>query len=212
MATPLVHIWRTREIVTADTMNRFVRDAHAFLLRTPACRVSARQRGTHPNSAPGDAYGRGWLAFNTWTSLPWFAPGKGTRPADEYDPSGMARPGDGGILWRLTAPEDGLYAVSFGGVIETNGEAANVHFRLGKNVLADDQWNSSAVFAAHCPGRALTAGDGTSRYIGSMSTTINLKRGDTVSAAGIADKDFVLGRSDLAGRSFLELRWVGRHP
>ncbi|ARZ66922.1 hypothetical protein SMD11_1261 [Streptomyces albireticuli] len=212
MATPTVHIWRQREIVTADTMNRFVRDVHTFLYRPPACKVTARQRGSHSGANASGAYGRGWIPFNSWTTIPWSAPGRGTQPAEEYDPSGMAKPGEGEAVWRLVAPEDGLYAVTFGGVIETNGEANNVHFRLAKNQMTDGQWNTgSAVFASHCPGRT-QATDGVSRYIGSISTTINLARGETVSAAGIADKDFILGRSDVPGRSFLEMRWVGRLP
>ncbi|MFI1796347.1 hypothetical protein ACH427_03155 [Streptomyces sp. NPDC020379] len=209
MVTPTVHDWRSREIVTADTLNAYVRDVHGFLYRPPAAKLALRQRGTYSGANPADAVDRGrWLPFNTWATIPLYQAGKGTRPADEYDPSGMAKTGPDGTVWGLAVPESGLYAVTFGGVIDTNGEASNVHFRVGKG-----QWGTSAVpFASHCPGRYSTASDGTSRYLGSISTTIALSKGEVVSVMGIADKDFVLARSTLAGRSFLELRWVGRIP
>ncbi|UFQ16422.1 MULTISPECIES: hypothetical protein [Streptomyces] len=214
MATPLVHIWRQREVVTAETMNRYLRDVHKFLYNPPACRVSFRQRGTHSNSNPADAVDRGkWLPFNKWTTIPMYEPGKGPRPTEEYDTTGgaMIKP-TGSVLWRLTAPEDGLYSVTFGGIIETNGQPNNVHFRLGRNQLVDGDWTSGyAPFASHCPG-AVQHASYASRYDASIHTTIQLKAGETVSAGGVADKDFILGRADMPNRSFLELRWVGRYP
>ncbi|MFD5050424.1 hypothetical protein [Streptomyces tendae] len=216
MATPLVHIWRQREVVTADTMNRYVRDVHKFLYAPPACKVTLRQRGSFSGSNPADAIDRGkWLTFNKWLTYPIYEPGKGTAPGEEYDNTGgsMAVPNSSGNVWRLIAPEDGLYAVTFGGVIETNGEANNVHLRLGKNQFTDSDWTSGyASFASHCPGRVHHATNGSSRYMGSISTTINLKKGETVSAGGVADKDYVLANRTMPGRSFLEMRWVGRLP
>ncbi|QKW48876.1 hypothetical protein [Streptomyces buecherae] len=213
MAVPSVHLWRQREVVTAATMNG-VRDVHRFLYTPPACKVIARQRGTYSGANPTDAFERGrWVPFNTWCSFPWHLPGKGSRPSEEYDTTGgsMTAPNDSGILWRLIAPEDGLYAVTFGGVMDANGEANNAHFRLGRNQTVDSQWSTGyAPFASHSPGRARYAQDGTAQFIGSISTTVALKRGETVSAAGVSDKDFILGRYSLPGRSFLEMRWVGR--
>ncbi|RLV10240.1 hypothetical protein CTZ27_03200 [Streptomyces griseocarneus] len=180
---------------------------HRFLLRPPAAKVSFRQRGTYSGANPTDAVDRGrWLPFNTWSTIPLYPAGKGARPSEECDPSGMVMVGADGTAWGLAAPEDGLYAVTFGGVLDANGPAGNVHFRLSKG-----PWGNSTVpFASHCPGRHSAASDGTSRYLGSISTTVALAKGEVVSAMAIADKDFVLARRDFAGRSFLEIRWVGR--
>ncbi|MER5441116.1 hypothetical protein [Streptomyces sp. NPDC002790] len=215
MATPLVHIWRQREVVTADTMNKYIRDVQKFLYTPPACKVTLRQRGTFVGSNPADAIDKGkWLTFNKWLTYPLYAPGEGSAPSEEYDNTGGAMTSTSTAnLWRLTAPEDGIYAVTFGGVIETNGEANNVHFRLGKNQLVDGDWTSGrAPFASHSPGRVHHASNGSGRYIGSITTTINLKQNETVSAGAVADKDFVLANRAMHGRSFLELRWVGRLP
>ncbi|MEV0445298.1 hypothetical protein AB0I84_07465 [Streptomyces spectabilis] len=216
MPTPLVHIWREREVVTTETMNRYVRDVHRFLYRPPACKVQLRQRGTHKLANPTDAVTRGqWLPFNTWRSFPLHLPGAGVRGAETYDTTGgeMARPGTDGLMWALTAPEDGLYAITFGGVLESNGQANNIHFRLARNLRSEADWTSGySPIASHCPGPVQHGELGISRYFGSIQTTIPLKKGDTISAAGVADKDYILGRYDMPNRSSLEIRWVGRAP
>ncbi|MFJ2244845.1 hypothetical protein [Streptomyces sp. NPDC087862] len=216
MATPLVHVWNQREIVTADTMNKYVRDPHKFLYAPPACKVTAKQRGTYTGSNPADAVDRGaWLPFNQWKTVPFYPPGKGTKKGEEYDTTGglMTKANSSGHVWNLVAPEDGLYAVTFSCVLETNGESNNVHFRLGKDQRTDADWTSGyASFASHCPGRAHYASDGTGRYVAHITSTINLKKDQTMSAGGVADKDFLLGRYNLPGRSSLEMRWVGRLP
>ncbi|MFG2228040.1 hypothetical protein [Streptomyces sp. NPDC048644] len=202
--------------MTADAMNKYVRDVHSFLYRPPACKVMARQRGSYSGADPADAYGRGkWLPFNAWAAFPLYVPGNGTSHGEEYDTTGgeMTQPSSSGVLWRLTAPENGIYAITFGGVLEANGEPHNAHFRVGKNQRSDADWSSGhASFASHCPGRVHYAKDGTSRYIGSIATTISLKKSDTISAGAVSDKDFVLARRSLPGRSFLEMRWIGRAP
>ncbi|MFH8346796.1 hypothetical protein [Streptomyces sp. NPDC018045] len=194
-------------------MNTFVRNVHRFLYGPPASKVTMIQRGSYAGSNPADCYEWGRLPFNAWKTMPLYPPGKGASPGDEYDTTGGEMTRSTGPLLGLRAPEDGLYAVTFGGVIDTNGEANNVHFRLGRNIATDSQWGTGyGAFASHCPGRAQHASDGMARFIGSIATTINLKKGDMVSASGVADKDFILGRRDVPGRSFLEMRWVGRAP
>ncbi|MER6912227.1 hypothetical protein ABT354_11185 [Streptomyces sp. NPDC000594] len=216
MATPLVHIWRQREVVTAETMNRYITDVHRFLYAPPACKVQLRQRGTHAQAKPSDAVNQGaWLSFNTWKSFPLHMPGRGMRGAETYDNTGgeMAKLSPDGIGWHLIAPEDGLYAVSFGGILESNGQANNIHFRLGRNIRSEGDWGlGTGTVASHCPGPVQHDQYGVSRYFGSIQTTIQLKKSDTIHVSGVADKDFVLGRYDMPNRSALELRWVGRLP
>ncbi|GHF38683.1 hypothetical protein GCM10010218_19860 [Streptomyces mashuensis] len=195
-------------------MNARIRDLHRFLYRPPSCWVTSRQRGTHKdgsvNWAPADALDPGKLTG--WTTFSWYPPGQGLQPDSEFDTAKLALPeataGGTPYALRLTAPEDGRYSVAFGGVIDTPGATPlNMHVKLGKNITADSMWtDDSHVIASSSPGRS-----NGSRGYGSLTATVRLKKGESVSAAGIADQPFLLGNKSLPGRSFFSVRWVGRY-
>ncbi|MBT2383863.1 hypothetical protein [Streptomyces sp. ISL-11] len=197
-------------------MNARIRDPHRFLYRSPSCWATARQRGTHKDSsvnwAPADALDSGKLPASRWVTFAWYLPGQGLQPSAEFDSANLVQPGATAgrtpYALRLTAPEDGRYSVAFGGVIDTpNTTPLNMHVKLGKNVTDDSLWTDAAhVIASSSPGRS-----NGSRGYGSIAATVRLKKGESVSAAGISDQPFLLGNKTLPGRSFFSMRWVGRY-
>ncbi|WKK23023.1 hypothetical protein QZH56_30435 [Streptomyces olivoreticuli] len=207
--------WARREVVTAAMMNARIRDPHRFLYQPPSCRVTARQRGTYKdgsvNWTPGDALDSGKLS-GRWFTFAWYLPGQGLQPATEFDTAKLAQPDAtaAGVPYalRLYAPEDGRYSVTFGGVIDAPGtKPLNMHVKLGKNVTADSMWTDDAhVLASSSPGRS-----NITRGYGSLTATVRLKAGESVSAGGICDQPFLLGNKELPGRSFFSMRWVGRY-
>lgn len=209
MSLPDITPWREREVVTAQKMNSRVGQVHRYLYEPPSARVTGRQYGSDPSApTPPGTYLPGWRPANTWRSFLYWMPGEGLQPDQEWDTTGGAMLAHtGAIVTRLVAPENGLYEVASGGVLDAQHPPNNVHFRIGGLKDVDEEWPRAPIYAAHVPGHS-SAG----RFVGGISTLLAVKKGDTMAAAGICDQPCYMGSQSAPGRTFLSARWVGRYP
>ncbi|MFD8088980.1 hypothetical protein [Streptomyces malaysiensis] len=212
MNVPTSDTWVKRELVTADAMNRRVRDAHLWLYNRPYARVTGRQYGsasTTSGSYPSDTISPGPFTGNAWKTHPFYVPGTGVRKTNEFDSTGglMTPTGANGAVWKLVAPVDGLYEIIYSGVLETSSKPVNVHLRLGVNVTADTQYGSSG----YTVGSEVGGHVSDTRHVGDICVVLPLQAGDAVSAGAVSDKTFWLGNIDLPDRTSLSMQWVGRY-
>lgn len=209
MSLPEITSWRHREVITAQKMNSRIGTVHRYLYQPPSARVTGRQAGSDPGSpTPPGTYIPGWIAANVWRSFLFWDPGTGVQPDQEWDTTGGAMLSRAqGIVTRLRAPEDGVYEVVFGGVLDAQASPNNVHFRVGGLRGYEEDWPQAPIYASQVPGHSSAE-----RFVGGINTMLALRAGDTIAAAGICDQPHYLGAQSAPGRTFLSARWIGRYP
>jgi hypothetical protein len=200
--------WQWREVVTAELMNRRTRDVHKWLYAKPAVRLTARQVYSDPTKpTPAGTVGQGWAGTNQWIPFRYYRPGEGPLPAHDYDTTGgqMLLVVDNTVA-RIVAPEDGLYRVSVGGVIDTQTGPVDAQLRVGA-VPMNGSFETGNVYTATNPGRS-----NNTRRIGSMTADIPLRKGAHVGVAGLAKAPCFVGTASMVGTSYTSVEWIGRHP
>ncbi|MCZ4119046.1 hypothetical protein [Streptomyces sp. H39-S7] len=187
--------------MTAATMNRRVRDVHAFLAKSPAAiRVEGFSRTNLPAGTP---------------ALCYYTPVGASAHSYASNPS-MAIVGgpSGTFLDGVKAPVDGRYKLSIGGAVTavTAQAAARVcYLQAAVNAAATDTAVGVGAFLTF-PLTNLS----TTVHQGAMSTEVVLRTADTVRVACRMDGSaYNWASGSDAGftqGSFIELRWIGEVP
>ncbi|MCZ4119045.1 hypothetical protein [Streptomyces sp. H39-S7] len=191
--------WSDRNAITADDMNKNVRDIHRFLVNPPSCRLSVKQNGSatsYQTTASG------------WSSFYFAMPKAGQNPTREWDTSGgqMATADANGFVRAIKAPTDGIYAITFSGMFYTKTVSANNNSRIGKNITTDANWNNTyGPFAAMSPVKTpLTTSN---QYAVSHTSIARLWKDDGVSVGVASDNSQYTG--DATTKGFISMTWIG---